>query len=243
MIEEGPFWINPGDTSLAFPDVSRALREPDGLLAMGGDLTPGRILAAYRQGIFPWYSDNQPILWWSPDPRTVLFPDKLNVSRSLRKSLRRGCFTVTFDKAFRRVIDACAQPRRGSSGTWITSDMVRAYCDLHAMGYAHSVECWSQQQLVGGLYGVAIGQVFFGESMFSRSTDASKVALAFLARQLRAWDFKLIDCQVYSAHLASLGAEQIPRADFVRQLGHLCDAGPDRRKWVVDAAGGGSIDW
>ena len=218
-----PLWIRPGDRSLDFPDVNLALREPDGLLAVGGDLTPDRILSAYRRGIFPWYSDNQPILWWSPDPRTVLFPAHLKISRSLRKTLRRGRFRVTIDQAFRDVIAACAKPRPGSSGTWITQDMADAYCDLHETGYAHSVECWLGDRLAGGLYGVSTGRVFFGESMFSRVPDASKVAFAWLVRQLKAWDIGLIDCQVYSRHLASLGAEEISRREFVNYLDVLCE--------------------
>ncbi|MGB5534984.1 MAG: leucyl/phenylalanyl-tRNA--protein transferase, partial [Thiogranum sp.] len=181
-----PLWITPGDRSLDFPDVSLALREPDGLLAVGGDLTADRILSAYRRGIFPWYSDKQPILWWSPDPRTVLFPARLKLSRSLRKTLRRARFRVTMDQAFREVIAACAAPRPGSFGTWITQDMADAYNALHETGCAHSVECWLDDRLVGGLYGVSTGRVFFGESMFSRVPDASKVAFAWLVRQLKA---------------------------------------------------------
>ncbi len=241
MIRQRPFWIQPGDRSLAFPDVSLALREPDGLLAIGGDLTPERILTAYRRGIFPWYSDTQPILWWSPDPRTVLFPERLKISRSLRKTLRREKFTVTMDQAFRDVINACAEPRTGSSGTWITPEMADAYSELHASGYAHSVECWSDRQLLGGLYGVSIGRVFFGESMFSRATDASKVAFAWLVRHLMDRDFELIDCQVYSPHLASLGAEEISREEFVGRLQALCDADvPASVPWEFDANRAGS---
>lgn len=229
-----PLWIAPGNRDLTFPDVSLALREPDGLLAIGGDLTPERVLAAYRQGIFPWYSDSQPILWWSPDPRTVLYPARLKLSRSLRKTLRRGRFSVTMDRAFSEVIRGCAEPRPGSSGTWITADMARAYCDLHETGFAHSVECWLDEQLVGGLYGVSLGRVFFGESMFSRTADASKVAFAHLVRQLRAWDFGVIDCQVYSSHLASLGAEEIPRSVFIKHLEIMCE--PERQhRWVFDS--------
>jgi leucyl/phenylalanyl-tRNA--protein transferase len=232
---KSPFWINPGDTSLAFPDVSQALTEPDGLLAVGGDLTPARIVSAYRRGIFPWYSDNQPILWWSPDPRTVLYPHKLKISRSLLKTLRKETFTVTMDEAFRQVVAACAEPRPGSSGTWITAEMADAYLRLYQQGVAHSVESWSAGRLVGGLYGVALGSVFFGESMFSRATDASKVAFAHLVRQLRAWEFALIDCQVYSAHLASLGAETVARDEFVRQLRQLCVRPGRPGRWSLDA--------
>ncbi len=201
-----------------FPPVE--LASPEGLLAVGGDLRSERLLAAYRQGIFPWYSPGQPVLWWSPDPRTVLFPARLRISRSLGKALRQQRFRVTLDQAFERVIDACAAPRRNhpTGGTWITREMRTAYCQLHAQGYAHSVEAWSGSELVGGLYGVSLGGVFFGESMFSLATDASKVALARVVEQLTAWGYSLIDCQVGSAHLFSLGAEEIPRRDFLATL-------------------------
>jgi len=235
MSAPGPFWIHPSDTSLAFPDVSLALREPDGLLAVGGDLAPDRILAGYRKGIFPWYGDDQPILWWSPDPRTVLFPTRFKVSRSLRKTLRKGRFRVTMDRAFEDVILGCAAPRRAASGTWITREMAAAYTALHNRGYAHSMECWLDERLVGGIYGVAIGKIFFGESMFSRVTDASKVAFAFLARQLSAWGFVLIDCQVHSPHLASLGAEQISRREFVDYLEAWCPVASHSQAWRPEA--------
>jgi len=235
MITQSPYWIDPGDPDLTFPDVNLALREPDGLLAVGGDLTSKRILSAYRRGIFPWYSDKQPILWWSPDPRTVLFPARLKLSRSLRKTLRKARFDVTMDQAFPDVITACAAPRSGSSGTWITQAMADAYSELHTHGCAHSVECWLDGQLVGGLYGIAIGRVFFGESMFSLVADASKVAFAWLVRHLSKRGFGLIDCQVYSAHLASLGAEEIARTDFVRYLDTLCDADAAPGHWWFDA--------
>jgi leucyl/phenylalanyl-tRNA--protein transferase len=229
-----PFLLSPADPGEAFPDVNLALREPDGLLAVGGDLSTRRILSAYRHGIFPWYSDEQPILWWSPDPRTVLFPDALKVSRSLRKTLNQQRFRVTLDQAFNAVILACAEPRSDTSGTWITHEMADAYCDLHEQGAAHSVECWRDDRLVGGLYGVAIGRVFFGESMFSRESDASKVAFCHLVRQLQAWGFGLIDCQVYSSHLASLGATEIPRRRFVKYLDVLCTEN-GRSVWAFDA--------
>ncbi|MEO6696524.1 MAG: leucyl/phenylalanyl-tRNA--protein transferase, partial [Gammaproteobacteria bacterium] len=180
-----PCWLSPEDQ--IFPDVNLALREPDGLLALGGDLSPERLLAAYRKGIFPWYNEGQPILWWSPDPRAVLFPSRVKISRSLRKTLRQGRYRITLDQAFRSVIEGCAAPRNGVPGTWISRAMMEAYTELHERGYAHSVEAWRDGQLVGGLYGVALGRVFFGESMFSRSPDASKVALASLARQLAVW--------------------------------------------------------
>jgi len=234
MIRQSPYWIDPGDPDLTFPDVNLALREPDGLLAIGGDLNSRRILSAYRRGIFPWYSDNQPILWWSPDPRTVLFPARLKLSRSLHKTLRKERFQVTMDRAFNDVITACAAPRSGSSGTWINQAMSDAYSELHLHGDAHSVECWLDGQLAGGLYGVAIGRVFFGESMFSLVSDASKVALAWLVSHLSQRGFGLIDCQVYSTHLASLGAEEIARVDFIAYLDTLCDAGDAPGHWSFD---------
>lgn len=206
----------------SFPPVDGALTEPNGLLAVGGDLSPTRLLAAYRHGIFPWYNLGEPVLWWSPDPRLVLFPEKLKVSRSLRKTLQRGEFRVTFDQAFTQVINACAAPRKHGGGTWITPEMKAAYSRLHELGYAHSVESWYQEKLVGGLYGVAIGRVFFGESMFYRRTDASKAAFVTLVESLRRWQYALIDCQVRTNHLISLGAEEIPRRQFIRLLDKLC---------------------
>lgn len=231
MSQEGPYWIAQGETSLDFPDVSLALREPDGLLAVGGDLSPERIISAYRNGVFPWYSDGQPILWWSPDPRTVLVPEKLKISTSLRKKLRGRRFSVTIDSAFAQVIRRCSEPRSGSGDTWITGEMQDAYIRLHRLGHAHSVETWLDEQLVGGLYGVSIGKVFFGESMFSRQSDASKIAFAHLVRRVESWGVSLIDCQVYTAHLASLGAEEIPRRSFIVQLEALCDAELDSEAW------------
>lgn len=199
---------------LNFPPLERALRKPDGLLAMGGDLSPERLVAAYRHGCFPWYSQGQPLLWWSPNPRTVLFPAELHIPRSLHKTLRRGQFQVTYDQAFSAVISACAAPRDNSGGTWITAEMQAAYIQLHQLGHAHSVEVWYQQQLVGGLYGIAMGQLFFGESMFSRMSDASKVGFVTLVRDLQAAGFKLIDCQMPTEHLARFGARNISRSDF-----------------------------
>lgn len=206
------------DNRLRFPPVEYATTE--GLLAVGGDLSSERLLEAYRHGIFPWYSAGQPILWWSPDPRAVLYPERLKIRRSLKQTIRRGHFCVRFDTAFRDVMLACAAPRDQypGGGTWITDEMIEAYCHLHELGFAHSVETWHDERLVGGLYGVALGGVFFGESMFSRATDASKVALVALAERLRTWGFALIDCQVPSAHLASLGAEEILRARFLAEL-------------------------
>lgn len=220
-----PYWIDAHDTTFVFPDVQLALEEPDGLLAIGGDLNPQRLIAAYRQGIFPWYNEGQPILWWAPNPRTVLFPEKIKISRSLRKTLRNRAFTVSFDQAFDDVIEACSGPRPGDNnpGTWITQEMKQAYRQLHKQGYAHSVECWHENQLVGGLYGVAIGRVFFGESMFTRRSDASKVAFVTLAQQLARWGFGVIDCQIHSQHLESLGAENIPRTEFSTLLDEHCE--------------------
>lgn len=205
-----------------FPDVELALTEPDGLLAVGGDLCIERLTAAYQQGIFPWYSEGQPILWWSPDPRMVLKPEDVKVSRSLEKTIRKNTFNVTFDQQFQQVIVECSKPRleKGNeqTETWILDEMIVAYVQLHKAGYAHSVECWLDNKLVGGLYGVAIGNVFFGESMFSRVSDASKVAFVFLAKQLQQWGYKLIDCQVYTSHLESLGANMISRKEFLTLL-------------------------
>ncbi len=195
-----------------FPPVERALTDPNGLVAAGADLSAARLLDAYSQGIFPWFSDEDPVLWWSPDPRMVLMPAELHVSKTLRRTIRSGAYTVTFDRAFRDVMAGCAEPRRDHDGTWITGDMIEAYGDLASLGYAHSVEVWSGRALAGGLYGVALGRMFYGESMFSRETDASKVALVVLVRQLGRWGFEMIDCQMSTPHLASLGAREMPRA-------------------------------
>ncbi len=201
---------------LAFPPPRLA---EDGLLAVGGDLSIDRLLLAYQNGIFPWYSEGEPILWWSPDPRMLLYTDQMHISTSLRRNLRRGVFYVTFDQAFPQVIRACAQtPRPGQDGTWITAEMLAAYIDLHHAGYAHSVECWQDGQLLGGLYGLSLGACFFGESMFSHASNASKTAMAILAAQCQQWGFPFIDCQVPNPHLASLGAQEIPRATFLKQL-------------------------
>ena len=231
----GLHWI-PDDDHSPFPDVERALRDPDGLLAVGGNLSPQRLAAAYRRGIFPWYGEHQPILWWSPDPRAVLFPEDLKVSRSLRKTLRRGDYRVTLDAAFPEVIGACAAPAPGREGTWITDEMLDAYCHLHHLGLAHSAEAWFGDALVGGLYGIAVGRAFFGESMFSRRSDASKVAFVHLVRQLQAWGYGLIDCQVSSRHLTRLGAVEIPRREFVALLDRLCDEPGHPPPWQLDPA-------
>ena len=202
--------------AVLFPPVGNA--DPSGLIAVGGDLSPERLLAAYREGIFPWYADGEPILWWSPDPRFVLFPDELRVSRSMRQFMKKGLIRVTFDRAFRTVISACRRPRPGQDGTWITPEMREAYCALHDLGYAHSVEVWQGDVLAGGLYGVSLGRAFFGESMFSSAPNASKAGLIALASQLKKREFALIDCQVETAHLAGLGARPIPRRDFCTLL-------------------------
>jgi leucyl/phenylalanyl-tRNA--protein transferase len=229
------FKLSQHSDNLRFPPAE--LASPDGLLAVGGDLRVERLLEAYRHGIFPWYNDDQPILWWSPDPRAVLFPDQLHISRSLKRTMRLGGFTVTLDTRFRDVMQGCAGPRPQypDGGTWITEEMMEAYVRLHELGYAHSVEAWQEGQLVGGLYGVALGGIFFGESMFTRVPDASKVALVSLVRQLQAWDFRIFDCQQPSRHIKMLGAEDISRRDF---LDHLADALtlPDRRgQWCFDS--------
>jgi len=212
-------WLRRTAPPDAFPPVENALTEPDGLLCAGGDLSPARLLAAYRRGIFPWYSEGQPILWWSPDPRLILLPEELKVSRSLAKTLRNRGFRVSFDTAFSAVAAQCADSgARALEGTWISPAMHAAYVELHLRGYAHSVEVWDNERLVGGLYGVKLGRVFFGESMFSTERDASKVALSHLVDALRAQEVDLIDCQVPSAHLFSLGAKLIPRSEFVALL-------------------------
>ncbi|NMQ18579.1 leucyl/phenylalanyl-tRNA--protein transferase [Candidatus Competibacter phosphatis] len=228
-------WLDPHNDNQPFPHPDRALTEPDGLLAAGGNLTPRRLLRAYRMGIFPWYSADQPILWWSPDPRLVLLPECLKVSRSLRKTLRKGLFAITADTAFEQVVAACAGPRQGEPGTWITSEMFRAYCRLHRLGHAHSIETWQQGELVGGLYGVSLGRVFYGESMFSWISDASKIALVALAAQLQRWEFAVIDCQVTTAHLLSMGAIDIPRSSFLQLLECYCPQPGQPGPWRLDA--------
>jgi leucyl/phenylalanyl-tRNA--protein transferase len=209
------------DPDEPFPPVECALRDPNGLLAAGADLSPERLLDAYARGIFPWFGDDDPLLWWSPDPRMVLAVSDIRVSRSLRRVLRSGRFDVTMDTAFAEVMAGCAEPRAEQDGTWITPEMTRAYGRLAALGFAHSVEVWSDGRLAGGLYGVAIGRMFFGESMFSRVSDASKVALVHLVRQLERWGLPIIDCQMSTPHLASLGARDVARADFLRDVARL----------------------
>jgi len=205
-----PVYRLPNQT--AFPPVEHAIKS--GLLAVGGDLSPERLLAAYREGIFPWYSEGEPLLWWSPDPRFVLFPEELRISRSMRQFLKKGFLRITFDHAFRKVIAACRKPRPGQDDTWITKEMEVAYVTLHDLGYAHSVEVWQEETLVGGLYGVSLGHAFFGESMFSTRANASKAALITLVSRLQERHFDLIDCQVETPHLESLGAHLIPRREF-----------------------------
>ena len=214
-----------------FPPVTKALRSPNGLLCAGADLSPGRLVEAYSHGIFPWFSEGDPILWWSPDPRMVLFPEELNVSRSLRRTLARDLYETRVDTAFRAVIEACAEPRDPQGGTWIVPEMIEAYTRLHELGFAHSVESWSGDELAGGLYGVALGKVFFGESMFARETDASKVALVRLVERLRAAGYRVIDCQQATAHLASLGAREIPRRTFAQLLQESIQYPPGGERW------------
>lgn len=220
------------DREAPFPPLTEALSEPNGLLAAGADLSPGRLIDAYRRGIYPWYSKGQPLLWWSPDPRMVLFVDEFRLSRSLAKRVRRGDFDIGVDRAFDAVIDACATaPRDGQRGTWITVEMIDAYRRLHVLGYAHSVEAWQDGQLVGGLYGLALGRVFFGESMFTRASDASKVSLAALVALLQQRGVAMIDCQQETEHLASMGARPISRRSFARKLGELIDSNAAPAGW------------
>lgn len=227
-------WLRAQCHGSGLPPPQDALDDPPGLLAVGGDLEPATLLAAYRAGSFPWSGPGEPLLWWSPDPRAVLQPAALHCSRSLRRRLRRGDYTVSFDRAFAQVTAQCAAPRRGAAGTWLTAPMRAAYQRLHALGVAHSAEAWQDGELVGGLYGVALGRVFFGESMFARRPDASKAAFAVLMRRLLAWGFALVDCQVASAHLRTLGAVDMPRAEFLRLL--AVHAGPPDRTgpWHAD---------
>jgi leucyl/phenylalanyl-tRNA--protein transferase len=218
-----------------FPPLEQALREPPGLLAAGGDLSPTRLLAAYERGVFPWYSAQQPILWWSPDPRMVLYPEEFNCSRSLRKTLRNGPYNTRLDHDFGATIRACAAPRRTGPDTWLNADMIASYEQLHALGFGHSIETYDAGRLVGGLYGLQLGQVFFGESMFSLVRDASKVALARLVEECRARDIQVIDCQVASEHLASLGAREVSRPEFVALLRRYARRTPSG-SWDAGAA-------
>jgi leucyl/phenylalanyl-tRNA---protein transferase len=216
-----------------FPDPAHA--DPSGLLGVGGDLSPTRLLLAYRMGIFPWYSDGQPILWWSPDPRTVLPTDELRIPRSLAKRIRQRPYRVTLDQAFADVIGACAvAPRRDQQGTWITDEMRLAYIRLHELGYAHSVEAWEGDELVGGLYGVAVGRLYAGESMFARRPDASKIAFVHLGRQLKRWGYPLIDCQVHTMHLERFGAREVPRAEYLARCADLANQPGRPGQWTFE---------
>lgn len=222
-----------GDPPEAFPDPARALREPDGLLAVGGDLSPARLLYAYAHGIFPWYDSGLPILWWSPDPRALFLPGSLHVSHSLKKRMRRCGYELRFDTAFAEVMQACAGPRPQypGGGTWLNAEMQAAYQELHRLGYAHSTELWIDGELRGGLYGVALGSMFFGESMFSHAADASKIVLVELMTRLAAWGYACMDCQVQSEHLRSMGSVPVPRARFLEMLRTCCDAAVSARAW------------
>ena len=224
-------WLEQDDD---FPPPEQALTEPNGLLAASAGLSAPRLLDAYRKGIFPWYSSGQPVLWWSPDPRMVLFPAEFRMPRSLAKRLRRRDYEVRVDTAFETVMRGCAAPRGDAAGTWITEEMIGAYCALHRLGHAHSVETWIGGRLAGGLYGVAIGRMFYGESMFTREADASKIALVHLVRRLARHGFGMIDCQMNTAHLARFGAREIPRADFSRRLGELINYPADAPVWRFD---------
>lgn len=224
-------WLDP--FTYDFPPIGSALKDPNGLLAAGGDLSAARLVSAYKHGIFPWFNPGEPILWWSPDPRCCLKPENIHISRSLKKRIRRTEFTITFDRCFETVIAACAAPRQYSEDSWISSEMQQAYLSLHQQGVAHSVELWRDNELAGGLYGIAMGKLFFGESMFSRSTDSSKIAFAFFARQLQKWGYALIDCQIENDHLTSMGAVSIPRIDFQRYLDDFLDEVPEH-EWVFD---------
>lgn len=225
-------WLAPDN--LEFPDITKAWKDPNGLLAVGGDLSPDRLANAYRQGIFPWYEDGQPILWWSPEPRMVLIPNEIHISKSLNKFLKKTPFQITMDTAFDQVIQACSLPREEGGGTWITEEMKTAYQQLHHLHIAHSLEVWFEDQLVGGIYGVCIGKAFFGESMFSKVTNASKVALVYLSGQLNHWGFGFIDCQMETDHLASMGAKPISRSQFQQLLLDYTGVSTDSSKWTLD---------
>jgi leucyl/phenylalanyl-tRNA---protein transferase len=222
-----------------FPPVDQALDHPDGLLAAGGTLTMKRLVDAYKLGIFPWFNEGDPVLWWSPDPRAVLVPARMHLSHSLKKRLKKNNFLITIDAAFTRVLDGCAAPRADDSGTWLTGQMRRAYTSLHVAGLAHSIEVWMDGELAGGIYGVALGRMFFGESMFSRRTDASKIAMARIAAQLDRWGFPMIDCQLETDHLMSLGAEPMPRRQFVAEVARLVNE--PEPSWQLDEDLRGSI--
>lgn len=227
------YQLNHTPPETPFPDPEQAERDPNGLLAVGGDLHPQRLLQAYARGIFPWYSEDQPILWWNPDPRMVLYPEKVHVSRSLRRQLRRGGLTISFDTAFKQVIQACAEPRADQDGTWLLPEMRAAYQGLHRMEVAHSIELWREDQLVGGLYGIGLGKVFFGESMFSRIRSASRIVMVALCERMQAFGYHFLDCQVFNPHLASMGAEEIPRARFLAELDAALSEPEDPLMWQM----------
>ena len=229
-------WLDPRDPEQAFPPPTHALQSPNGLLAIGGDLSVTRLLRAYAQGIFPWFNPNEPILWWCPDPRAVLDPAALHVSRSLHKRLRRGDFCISVDRNFDAVLNACGGPRRSGHGTWLGPEMKRAYRQLFFAGFCHSIEVWRQGRLIGGLYGVALGRAFFGESMFSAATDGSKIAIYALCRQMQAWDYALLDCQIASDHLQRLGAREIPRSRFLTLLQRAVSEPGRTGRWRFDVA-------
>ncbi len=222
--------------TLSFPPVACALDDPNGLLALGGDLSVDRLLLAYQSGIFPWYSKNQPLLWWSPDPRAILFPDQFHLSRSLQKAFKNPWFDITFDRAFEQVMHACAQPRKEDKDTWILPEMLEAYQQLFSKGFAHSVEVWHNQTLVGGVYGLAIGQIFFAESMFHFKTNASKIALTALCAWLKVWRYQLIDCQFLTSHLESLGVIEVSRDDYMSLLKQSVNKEPKHDAWNANTS-------
>lgn len=228
-------WLDPRNPRQPFPPAQLAMRDPNGLLAIGGDLSIARLVNAYAQGIFPWYNPDEPILWWCPDPRAVLVPAAFHVSRSLARRLRKQDFAVTLDRAFGAVLEACSGPRARGRGTWLGAEMKHAYQALHQRGHAHSIEVWRNGELAGGLYGVALGRAFYGESMFSGIDDGSKIAMHYLCRQLAAWDFALMDCQVASPHLGTLGATDWPRERFLAVLREaVAQNGPPRWRFEID---------
>ena len=228
-------WLTEEDPPDQFPAVANALTEPDGLLAAGGDLSSDRLLYAYRHAIFPWYEENQPLLWWSPDPRCVFLPGDFRLSTRMQRAARQSTAEIRVNTAFADVIQACAGPRRSEQGTWITADMMNAYESLYQQGWAHSIEVWDSEELVGGLYGLAIGRAFFGESMFSRRSNASKLALAYLAQRLQRGDLEVLDCQVESSHLKSLGARSLPRSEFVKLLDRACKPANRYNNWPSES--------
>lgn len=211
------------EMAIDFPEITDALNNPNGLLAIGGDLSEARLLSAYQKGIFPWYNEGQPILWWSPNPRCILKPNKIHISHSLKKCLRKNQYQITYNKNFANVINQCSVNRNKDNDTWLTTDMKKAFINLHKLGYAHSVECWHNNKLIGGLYGIAMGKIFFGESMFSRISNASKITLVHLAKRLDEMNFQLIDCQINSKHLQTLGAQLITRKQFTKFLKDFCN--------------------